>query len=253
MQADKNTVIGMILLVLLFFAYFYFSNKQQEAIALANKKNEDSISFVRAKQLKTQDAAHRLESLHKDSISRVLSAGDFAANATGIEKIFTFQNDDLKVSFSNRGGNVRRVELRKFNSNFANKPVELSSDSANALSYDISVTDKSRLSVDSLYFSDPIVTKKESGATLIEFNILSKDGNSLKHQFTLPKSGYLIDWSVCASGANNLFNNNQLVVKWNLRTHQLEKSSLYEKQMSNICFKDKDGFDYIFFKIFSCF
>ena len=43
MQTDKNTVIGMVLLAVLFFAYFYFSNQQNAAIQAKEKHDKDSI------------------------------------------------------------------------------------------------------------------------------------------------------------------------------------------------------------------
>ena len=51
MQTDKNTVIGMVLLAVLFFAYFYFSNQQNAAIQAKEKHDKDSIqSVIQGKQ-----------------------------------------------------------------------------------------------------------------------------------------------------------------------------------------------------------
>ena len=43
MNFDRNTVIGFVLLALLFFGFFYFTN-QEQARVLKNKAIQDSIA-----------------------------------------------------------------------------------------------------------------------------------------------------------------------------------------------------------------
>ena len=47
------------------------------------------------------------------------------------------------------------------------------------------------------------------------------------------------------NGADKLLSNGNLNFQWNWQTLQNEKSNLYEKQMSNICFSEDNQFDYI--------
>ncbi len=44
MKTDKNTVIGFVLIGILFIGYFWFSNRQQEALFQERKRTEDSIA-----------------------------------------------------------------------------------------------------------------------------------------------------------------------------------------------------------------
>ena len=48
MNTDKNTVIGFILLAGLFFAYFWYNNKQQAEIQAYNKRINDSTALVKS-------------------------------------------------------------------------------------------------------------------------------------------------------------------------------------------------------------
>ena len=92
MQTDKNTVIGMILMAILFFAYFYFSNQQQQALAKDKQHTEDSLNRIKAQQLKLQDSsAANTEFLKHDSLERVSAAGDFTTAATGAEQLTTIE------------------------------------------------------------------------------------------------------------------------------------------------------------------
>jgi YidC/Oxa1 family membrane protein insertase len=47
MKTDKNTVIGFVLIGILFIGYFWFSNRQQQVILLEKKRTEDSIARVK--------------------------------------------------------------------------------------------------------------------------------------------------------------------------------------------------------------
>ena len=48
MKTDKNTVIGFVLLAVLFFVYFWYTSKQQNEIAAYKKRFDDSVAMVKA-------------------------------------------------------------------------------------------------------------------------------------------------------------------------------------------------------------
>jgi YidC/Oxa1 family membrane protein insertase len=47
MKTDKNTVIGFILLAVLFFAYFWYTDKQQKEMQAYKKHIDDSVMLVK--------------------------------------------------------------------------------------------------------------------------------------------------------------------------------------------------------------
>ena len=55
MKADKNTIIGFVLLGILFFVYFWYTGKQQSALQAAEKRAQDSIAAVNAAKAKSID------------------------------------------------------------------------------------------------------------------------------------------------------------------------------------------------------
>jgi YidC/Oxa1 family membrane protein insertase len=112
MKTDKNTVIGFVLLGLLFFLYFWFSNKQQNETLAFKQKQEDSIRRVNAANIKPADTvAARIDSLKRDSVSRLSAAGDFTTAAIASEQLVTIENSVMKVTFTNKGAQVKSVEL----------------------------------------------------------------------------------------------------------------------------------------------
>ena len=79
MKTDKNSVIGFVLLGILFFLYFWYTNKQQTALVEMKKKQEDSLAIVAASRVKIQDTVTaKIDSIKRDSAYRVTAAGNFS-------------------------------------------------------------------------------------------------------------------------------------------------------------------------------
>ncbi len=131
MKTDKNTVIGFALLGILFFVFFWYSKKQQDAVVEQQKREADSMARANAsKIIPTDTATVRIDSLKNDSLTKLTTAGDFKTAAIENEQTTVIENEVMKVSFSNKGGQPRGVELKKFKS-YNGKPVVLSGSKEN--------------------------------------------------------------------------------------------------------------------------
>ena len=246
MQTDKNTIVGMVLLAILFFAYFYFSNQQNAAIQAKEKHDKDSIELITQKQLKLRDtSAINKEFLKRDTADKLTAAGDFTTAALGTEQFTTVENEVIKITFSNKGGSVKGVELKKYNSSFNGKPIVLGANASDKISYNINTGNNNANAVTNLYFGQPSIVKNADGSQTVSFTIAAKNGQSLTHQYIIKPNSYLIDWNINMNGADKLLSNGNVNILWNWTTTQNEKSNLYERQMSNICFSEDNKFDYI--------
>ena len=86
MNFDRNTIIGFIVLAVLFLGYFFYTSKEQQAYQQATqlaKQREDSIA--RANRPVIDSAAVLRDSAAADSANRVAAAGGFQAAAGGTE------------------------------------------------------------------------------------------------------------------------------------------------------------------------
>ncbi len=228
MNTDKNTVIGMVLLVALFIGFFYFTNKQQQAAADFQKHIKDSTDRVNATKAKPIDTV-ALKQL--DTANKIAAAGSFTAAAIGNEQLVTVENEVIKVTFTNKGGAVKQVALKNYKSSYNGKQVILGGSAKDNISYNINTGSNATNAVSNLYFTPSAVTKSADGSQTISFSIAGGNGQAVTHVYTIKPNNYLIDWNV------NL--------TWNWQTTQAEKTALYERQMSNICFSEGGDFDYI--------
>jgi YidC/Oxa1 family membrane protein insertase len=89
MNTDKNTVIGFILLAGLFFAYFWYNNKQQTELQAYNKRINDSTQLVKSL---AEKAAAANNPIIADSASNAKVLIDSVQ-----QQITTLENDLIKV------------------------------------------------------------------------------------------------------------------------------------------------------------
>ncbi len=242
MKTDKNTVIGFVLLGILFFAYFWFSNKQQGELQAIRQKQEDSLKRVAAANAKPVDAAAaKADSLQRDSIFRVTTAGDFNTAAINTEKLVEVSNDLMTVTFTNKGAQIKTVLLKKYAS-VDGKPVVLTNDQ---MGYSVNTAANQSAQTSSLFFTDTAPVTNADGSQTVLFTLVSASGEKIIHQYIIRPKEYMIDWNIQLSGADKLLSQGLLNVTWHTTTYQHEKTAAYERQMSNICFSEGNEFDYI--------
>jgi len=235
MNTDKNTVIGFVLLAGLFFMYFWYTNKQQTELAAYKKHFDDSVAMMKA----TADKAAALQNpVRLDSTS-----GAIVNTIDTIKEEFSYlENELVKVKFSNKGGQVAEVTLKKY-TNYKKELVKLGDSSS--LNYPINIGDNKVLQVNTILFPIKSITTGEKGAQKIVYAYTTPAGKTIRHQFTLESNKYNVDWNIQLEGADQLLTNKQLNVVWDVHAYQQERTSVYERQMSNICFSEGGEFDYI--------
>ncbi len=244
MKTDKNSVIGFVLLGILFFLYFWYTNKQQTALVEMKKKQEDSLAIVAASRVKIQDTVTaKIDSIKRDSAYRVTAAGNFTTAATGSETLTSIENNLMKVTFTNKGGRVQSVLLKKYLSHDS-LPVVLSG-TKDQLSYAVNTGANKASQTGDLFFNTGGITKQADGSQQISFTMQSQTGESIVHSYTIKPDAYMIDWNLGLTGADKLLSQGQLNMQWHSVTEQHERTAAYERQMSNICFSEGNDFDYI--------
>src|SRR5678809_12516 len=111
MNFDRNTVIGFVLLALLFFGFFYFNN-QEQARVLKNRAIQDSIAKAALPKPKVDTSSKKNDTSHLN-ISQITNVtGQFQKAMIGSEQLSYVENDLVKVAFTNKGGPVSYTHLR---------------------------------------------------------------------------------------------------------------------------------------------
>ncbi len=236
----------MVLLAILFFTYFFYSNKQQQSFAIEQQRIADSIKRVENARIKPADkVAAQIDSLQRDSLAKVSAAGGFSQAAMGTEKLSVVENDLMRVTFTNRGGIVKSVELKNYESIDSGSQVILSGSKDDKIGYTINTANNESAETSTLFFADPQIAKNGGGVQTITYTLKDAAGQGITHQYIIRPGNYLIDWNILLNGADRLLTQNSLNLHWNIQMHQEQIARVYETQQSRICYYfSEDGYDY---------
>lgn len=246
MKFDRTTVLGFVVMAVLLFGYFYFTNKEQATHAkqmAEQKRVEDSIKIATGPRTDSQLA--RRDSIYNDSIGTITREGGFKGAGTGTEQLTIVENDVFKIAFTNKGGQVKYVELKKFKNQDSGQ-VRLAGSAFDKLSYPINTGQNVTAQTADLYFQPGILTKNPDGSTTVSFQ-LTGDSNSaagIVHQFLVRKDDYMIDFTAKFKDANNLLTQGNMNMVWQYTAAQQESSLSYEKENTQMGYVEDGEFDY---------
>ena len=240
MNFDRNTVIGFVLLALLFFGFFYFNSKEQAA---TRQKKIIQDSIAKANQPKTQDTTTQKKDTAQFTPTQVAStAGEFQKATTGSEQTTSLENDLIKITFTNKGGQIKGVELKKFKDQ-QKKQVRLASTDFDKIDYKIKSDAGKTGNITDFYFTPGSVVKTDSVQT-ISYTLGDSSGRAITHEFVLKKGEYMIDFTIKLSKANTFLDNETLNLQWQYKALNQEKDLSYERTNSQMGYVMDDEFDY---------
>ncbi len=234
---DRNSAIGLTLIAVLLLLYFNFFAPEppKEVPPTITTEKTDSTSQVTA---------------GREENTPLTTGTALDSLLTGEEKSTKIETGDLIVTFSNRGGVIKEVELKKFKT-YYKKPLLLAGPSFNSFKLNATYEGKD-IDLYSLFYTvesrqsqaiDPD-TKQAVDSTIVSFTTSLADGKSLKHIYTIPANGYQIKYSIQSSGLGQSLNSDNLIFVWN------DRIPVQEKDVNDIRIKTTinyytvtDGFD----------
>ena len=120
---DRNTFTGLFLIMVIIGASVFFMKPNEADIKKERERiTADSLSKVKASQI--APTAATIKTPDSVTLDSATLSGPFGANLNGVAQTSALENDLLKLTFSNLGGKILSVELKKENT-YDNKPVVL--------------------------------------------------------------------------------------------------------------------------------
>ncbi|GAA4326797.1 membrane protein insertase YidC [Flaviaesturariibacter amylovorans] len=237
MNFDRNTILGFVLLAVLFFGYFFYINKEKAAFneqARIEQAKKDSIN-----RLKVDTAAQARQARYNDSMAQVGAAGQMDSLIRGTEQLTTVETDLLRVAFTNKGGQPKYVELKGFkgpDSGF----VRLGGAPGDRIDYNIITGTNASSSVSNFYFTGGQVAPGADGSQVVTFRLNTPNG-PVQHQYVIRKGHYMMDFNLTVPTA--AAGGQQLTLNWSDHALALQKDIDYERQMSAISYREDGDYD----------
>jgi YidC/Oxa1 family membrane protein insertase len=239
MGMDRNSVIGFVLLALLFFGYFYYTRQGQASLEEQRQHIQDSIARLKPK---TDSPVTAVRSL-RDSGSLLPASGAFLQDTAAKEQLVTLENEVVKIAFTNKGGQPKIVELKKFKT-FDNKPLLLQKGKFNKISYAINTGPNQTAETSNLFFKVVKPSTSANGAQMLSFILESPAGERIEHRYVLPSNQYMLDFSVNLNGSEKILSQNTINLTWQTEAEQVEKDVVYEKAQSHIGYVEDGDYDF---------
>jgi len=249
MGLDKNTLIGMVLIGLLMIGMFYFNGKSRLAYEGEQKRIADSISLVKAREARIDSIAAlaMARPATTDTAAKKEAVNVFMKQSNSAEQLTVLENDKIRITFTNKGGQPKLVELKGYKT-FDEQPLILENDSNCKLSYKIIAgnIDGNNIITESsdLTFSAGTTTLNADSSQTLSFTLKDSSGKEITHQYTLHHNDYLLDFSIILNGADKLISGNTLGLLWQSQTTQAEKDVTYEKRQLQIGHIEDGKYDF---------
>src|SRR5271157_2245714 len=121
---DKNSIIGMVVIGVLFIGYYFYSKPNQKQLEEA-KRLQDSVMLVHQQEMvrmqknivSPDTTREKVKLTNTDSTAKqakIEKYGAFASAANDSNEYITLENNLLKIKFCSRGGRPYSVELKKY-------------------------------------------------------------------------------------------------------------------------------------------
>ncbi|HVD98676.1 MAG TPA: membrane protein insertase YidC [Cytophagaceae bacterium] len=233
---DRNQIIGFTLIGVLFMVYVFFFGQEPKP------QNTMAIDSTRVTLLPRRDTSN-VVTISDSALSKEMQEkyGMFAAGGSGKEEELVLENKDLQITLSTKGGNVKKVLLKKYLT-YDKKPLYLINEKSSKIALNISTVDNREINLDELYFTGQV--NKEADRQTAVFRLPIADGKYIEQLFTLPAEGFQMDYNVKFVGLENVVKNVPATINWNTHLQKIEYDINQSRDRSTVnYYTTEEGFD----------
>lgn len=236
---DRNSIIGLVLIGMILIGYNLFFAPIPDPPKKQNTEQTDSLKAVTNAQ--QAQAVQPIE----DSIQRAEKAAIFGSIADltqGENQDIILKNKDLILTISTKGGVITKAQLPEYKTYGGTDLILFNKDNSR---FNYAYQFKGMpLNTADLYFS--MVAKTDSSVAM-ELNL--GGGAYIRHNFTLPSSGYMIRHQVEKANLNLVsgLTYQNFKADWKISTAHQEKSITDERQNTTTYYRiaEDEKVDYI--------
>lgn len=226
---DKNTFTGLFLIMIVLAGSFYFFKPSEAEI----KKERDRIAADSAKKAGVAPAtAPVVATAALPVVDSAALKGPFGGNITGTVSTTVLENENLKLTLSNKGGKILAVEVKGFKT-YNGKPVVLFDGDQNKFGLNLNIGGKI-ISTNDLYFT----ATKNAGSISMRANY-SAD-KYIEYIYDLKPNSNQVGFNINLNGLNQVIQNNTIALNWETTLLEQEKSGKKEQEHSAPYYKYVD-------------
>lgn len=254
MNFDRNTIIGLVLMLALVIGFSWFNTPSPEE--RAEQMRLDSLARVEAKlkeeaQLKkaTEEKVEQQQAFTSDSAAAAFlqnKYGILAPAAQGSEQLIKVVNNKIALEISTKGGMISTATLMDGYTRYSDgQPIQLWVDSLSKMKLTMNLSGKGRLSTDYFFF-EPSATSIDAkgGAKDLTLKLKTADPSKyLELTYHIEPDSYEVPCKVNIVGLGNEFAlaSSDMKLEWLVVGHANEKGITAERSKSSVYFRENEG------------
>lgn len=213
---DLNTIIGFLLIGGIFLYFGYFNNSSEE-VAAGEQASDTTEVAQETEELQETDSIYEA----KFGVNEKDTLKDSAQAAAPVEeKLFTLENEGLRVVISSKGGQIVEAELKNY-STYDSLPLFLIRD--NNAEFNIQLNDGQTYNSADLDF-----TGQQQSANQVKMILNAGGGRTLQYTYRIQPDNFMLDWDIRSSGMGGMIDS-QTGLQWEMNTLHHEKNLDNEK------------------------
>lgn len=236
MKIDKNTLIGFILMAAVFFGFMFYEGKVQKERA-AQMQKEQAIEAIAQQKSDSIKNIEEEKKAVKEMEQKTDSANSLFAAHQANEGTTVIENELLKLTIQNRGGQLARAELKD--------PTYKNQQGGQVVLFDAGDSEMqfffdgkdTNIETGELYFAP-----KDAKANAVTMSMPVADG-SIDISYELLPNSYILNMNVMANGLDGFFSTKTKTfdVVWNENMRQQEKGFEFENRYSTITYRTTEN------------
>ena len=274
---NKNTVIGILLIVAILIGYGILSKPTKEEIEAAQIKR-DSIAQIEKQRILEEEVRQKSETqiitpgsiidsalTHSSAVTKAKTGaiisdtekaenlknlyGSFAAASEGEQEFISLENDLIKLSISTLGGRIYSIQLKEFQT-YDSLPLILFDGDSTIFGLSFFAQNRS-ISTNQLFYT-PTTSERNFDACKknksVSLRLYSGDDKYIEYVYSLEPNSYIVNFHINLVGMNEIIseNTNYLTLNWEIDVPQQEKGADWESNNTTIYYKYfQDEVDYL--------
>ena len=198
---DKNFIIVITLSMLIILLFMSPQYQQRFGKQIPPKPEQESIESPAPEPqgIKRTSSPKRIIKTDKQTtvqtdVPIIEHYENIQVNSSAVESEFTLENEDIKITFSTRGGSIKEVVMNKFDGPTEDEPAQLVTEGVNW--YDGYIMDGES----EIYLTDIIFQKERQTGTKVILRAELTENRTIIREFELNRSGFMLYAATNLSG-----------------------------------------------------
>lgn len=227
---DRNSAIGLTLMAALLLAYFIWFAPETPAPSKPVQQPAATSQSGSLSQPETRTPV-------PDS-TLAKQYGDLSTLMQGSEELLNVETNDLKITFSNKGGGINTLELKNYKT-YSGKPLVLVESTSNSFQL-LTQYKGQNIDLNSLYYS--VNQTRDGDTTRVTYTARLGENESFSQIYSIPSSGFKIGYALSGQGLDGKLSD-QITLEWNNALQLLEKDMADSRNNTTITYYNNDSFD----------